>query len=222
MLRDFKFLRRNAKNNEEIENVPANPIDSLASQSSTDSSRPPLNTIQDPAPNPNPRHDRTPNKPKVRNFEPLRTPDKVSKYRFGWAQRNESGGGSVISNESRDEVRTDFRDLSKGGGGFGGLGPNVTPRGNKRANSESNSTQSTPSKSVVSKPPVNSGFRGKGGSFSALYRGVPVSGGLGGTTVVNSVEVPHFDLREDPSFWMEHNVQVVYGVLFSGLILDSV
>ncbi|KAJ6419585.1 hypothetical protein OIU84_029653 [Salix udensis] len=212
MLRDFKFLRRNAKNNEEIENVPANPIDSLASQSSTDSSRPPLNTIQDPAPNPNPRHDRTPNKPKVRNFEPLRTPDKVSKYRFGWAQRNESGGGSVISNESRDEVRTDFRDLSKGGGGFGGLGPNVTPRGNKRANSESNSTQSTPSKSVVSKPPVNSGFRGKGGSFSALYRGVPVSGGLGGTTVVNSVEVPHFDLREDPSFWMEHNVQVLIRV----------
>lgn len=212
MLRDFKFLRRNAKNNEEIENVPVNPRDSLASQSSTDSTRPPLNTIQDPAPNPNPRHDKTPNKPKVRNFEPLRTPDKVSKYRFGWAQRNESGGSSVISNESRDEVRTDFRDLSKGGGGFGAVGPNVTPRGNKRANSESNSTQSTPSKSVVSKPPVNSGFRGKGGSFSALYRGLPVSAGLGGTTVVNSVEVPHFDLKEDPSFWMEHNVQVLIRV----------
>ncbi|KAG6777782.1 hypothetical protein POTOM_017615 [Populus tomentosa] len=212
MLRDFKFLRRNAKTNEETENVPVNPRDSLASQSSTDSTRPPLNTIQDPAPNPNPRHDKTPNKPKVRNFEPLRTPDKVSKYRFGWAQRNESGGSSVISNESRDEVRTDFRDLSKGGGGFGASGPNVTPRGNKRANSESNSTQSTPSKSVVSKPPVSSGFRGKGGSFSALYRGLPVSGGLGGTTVVNSVEVPHFDLKEDPSFWMEHNVQVLIRV----------
>ncbi|CAK7329803.1 unnamed protein product [Dovyalis caffra] len=217
MLRDFKFLRRNAKNNEEIENVPVNPRDSLASQSSTDSTRPPLNTIQDPAPNP--RHDKTPKKLKVRNPEPHRTPDKVSKYRFGWAQRNESSSGSVISNESRDEVRTDFRDLSKGGGGFGGLGSNVTPRGNKRAHSESTSTQSTPSKSVVSKPPVNSGFRGgrggeggRGGSVAALYRGVPVSGGLGGTTIVNSVEVPHFDLKENPSFWMEHNVQVLIRV----------
>jgi kinesin family protein 15 len=31
-------------------------------------------------------------------------------------------------------------------------------------------------------------------------------------TVVNTAEVPHFELREDPSFWMENNVQVVIRV----------
>lgn len=27
-------------------------------------------------------------------------------------------------------------------------------------------------------------------------------------TVVNTLEVPHFELNEDPAFWMDHNVQV--------------
>lgn len=219
MLRDFKFLRRNSgKHNEEIENVPANPRDSLGSQASTDSSRPPLNTIQHPPPtsttkpNPSPkldqeartRVDRTPTKPKFKTFDPLRTPDKHAvKQRFGWAQ-----------SEMHDEMRTDGR----------GALPSMTPRSTKtvvgKANSsysESNSTQSTPTKSV-SKPP-NSGFRikgdgnngggGRSGNFNALYRGIPVSSGGGfSATIVNTVDVPHFDLKEDPSFWMDHNVQV--------------
>lgn len=50
-------------------------------------------------------------------------------------------------------------------------------------------------------------FGGRGGNFAALYKGIPISSG-GCTTVVNSVEVPHFDFKEDSSFWMEHNVQV--------------
>ena len=25
-------------------------------------------------------------------------------------------------------------------------------------------------------------------------------------TVVNNIEVPHFELKEDPSFWMDHNM----------------
>lgn len=199
MLRDFKFLKRNSSKNEEIENVPVNPRDSLGSQSnaSTDLSRPPLNSL-------NPKLDKTPTKPiKPKNSDhalPLRTPDRygVGKNRFGWANKGESCG------ELRDDLR------------------NLTPRvGNKAAAgkassgySESNSTQSTPTKSV-SKPP-SAGFKSKfdlngngcsrGGNFAALYKGIPSSSGP--TTVVNTVEVPHFDLKEDPSFWMDHNVQV--------------
>ncbi|KAI9181658.1 hypothetical protein LWI28_017227 [Acer negundo] len=224
MLRDFKFLRRNSSKNEEIENVPVNPKDSSDSQSTfTDSSsRPPLNTL-------NPkieqealtraRIDRTPTKPvKPKNSDhtlPLRTPDKhgvsySSKHRFGWANKNESSMGSA--NELRDDLRS-----------------TMTPRGTRatagRATpsySESNSTQSTPTKSV-SKPP-NSGFRSKfdwngngsgngnvrSGNFAALYKGIPSSSGQ--ATFVNTVEVPHFDLKEDPSFWMDHSVQVLLRV----------
>ncbi|KAK0582663.1 hypothetical protein LWI29_028296 [Acer saccharum] len=224
MLRDFKFLRRNSSKNEEIENVPVNPKDSSGSQSTfTDSSsRPPLNTL-------NPkfeqealtraRIDRTPTKPvKPKNSDhtlPLRTPDKhgvsySSKHRFGWANKNESSTGNA--NELRDDLRS-----------------TMTPRGTKAAAgratpsySESNSTQSTPTKSV-SKPP-NSGFRSKfdwngngsgngnvrAGNFAALYKGIPSSSGQ--ATVVNTVEVPHFDLKEDPSFWMDHSVQVLLRV----------
>ncbi|KAK6241009.1 hypothetical protein SCA6_006398 [Theobroma cacao] len=217
MLRDFKFLRRNSSKNEEIENVPVNPSDSLASQPSNDgSSRAPLNTIQDPTPNPKSepdesirsRVDKTPTKPKPKlpdSTLPLKTPDKhgfLSKKRFGWA-KNEA-------------VESDLRN-----GGMTNMTPRVS-RGIGRANSscysESNSTQSTPSKSV-SKPPA-SGFRSKfdgnggmrGGNFAALYKGVPSSSSCGPPTVVNTVEVPHFDLKEDPSFWMDHNVQVLIRV----------
>ncbi|XP_022725985.1 kinesin-like protein KIN-12D isoform X2 [Durio zibethinus] len=217
MLRDFKFLRRNSSKNEEVENVPENPRDSLASQPSNDGlSRAPLNTIQDPMLNPKPepegsirsRIDKTPTKPKAKlpdSTLPLKTPDKhgyLSKNRFGWA-KNEA-------------AESDLR--------FGGM-TNMTPRvsrGIGRANSssysESNSTQSTPTKSVSK--PLASGFRNKydgnggmrGGNFAALYKGVPSSSSCGPPTVVNTVEVPHFDLKEDPSFWMDHNVQVLIRV----------
>ena len=49
---------------------------------------------------------------------------------------------------------------------------------------------------------------GFGMGFSTSGRGAPLS--LGPATVVNSAEVPHFELREDPSFWMDNNVQVNY------------
>ncbi|KAK8364276.1 hypothetical protein V6Z12_A03G219300 [Gossypium hirsutum] len=216
MLRDFKFLRRNTSKNEEVENVPVNPRDSLASQQSNDgSSRPPLNTIQDPTTKPKleqegsvrSRIDRTPTKPKPKlpdSTLPLKTPDKhgfLSKTRYGWA-KNEAA-----ESDSRNAGTTNMTPrVSRGIG-----------KATSSCYSESNSTQSTPTKSV-SKPPV-SGFRNKfdgnggmrGGNFAALYRGVPSSSG-GPVTVVNTVEVPHFDLKEDPSFWMDHNVQVLIRV----------
>lgn len=221
MLRDFnKFMRRTSSKNEEIENIPVNSRESLnsAGSSSSDLSRPPLNTIPESTSTRNPKleHDavpprnnkieRTPTKSyKAKTSDhalPLRTPDKhfSSKGRFGWANKNEPSLGP--QSESRDDLK------------------HMTPRGNRvggRASSncsESNSTQSTPTKSV-SKPP-SSGLRSKfdwngngnarGGSYAALYRGLHMSSGP--ATVVNTIEVPHFDLKEDPSFWMDHNVQV--------------
>ncbi|KAM3695150.1 hypothetical protein ACJW31_07G109700 [Castanea mollissima] len=229
MLKDFKFLRRNSGKSEEIENVPVNPKDSAPIQTGTDSSRPPLNAIQEPVQNPKQESkvERTPTKAnKGRSSDhslPLRTPDKhgvgVSvKQRFGWAQKHEAG--SVHGDEGGSSLVQ-----VRGGVGNGGL-VSMTPRASRtvgRANSsysESNSTQSTPTKSV-SKPP-SSGFRSRGvdgsvggggaraGNFAALYKGLPIS--CGPATVVNSVEVPYFDLKEDPSFWLEHNVQVLIRV----------
>jgi len=53
-----------------------------------------------------------------------------------------------------------------------------------------------------------SGGGPRGAGFTMAGRGTPMS--LGPPTVVNSAEVPHFELREDPSFWMDNNVQVNY------------
>lgn len=221
MSRDVKFSRRDSDKHEEIENVPENLQASFLSQTSNDSSsssslsRAPLNTIQDPSTNP--KHekeswskiDRTPSKPRVKNPDPalpLRTPDKYrsatfSKNRFGWGDKCDS----IIANTN-----------------VGSL--NTTPKTGRvvgRANSETNSTQNTPTKSV-SKPP-GSCYRGKfdgtgavrAGGYASLYKGLSSSSGQV-SAVVNTVEVPHFNLKEDPSFWMDHNVQVAicsYGLL---------
>ncbi|CBI32470.3 unnamed protein product, partial [Vitis vinifera] len=220
MLRDLKFFRRNSAKNpvEEIENVPVNPTDLSAMQTGVDAMRPPLTTIPDSTQTSKPfvepesgfrnKVDRTPTKAKGKSSDtalPGRTPDKQGiglsgRNRFGWAQKNEPN--SVVP-ESRD----DGSQMSRGAG-FG--------NGGTLNYSECNSTQSTPTKSVT-KPP-NPGLRSKidgngsnrSGNFAQLYKGIPVS--CGPSTVVNTVEVPHFDLREDPSFWMDHNVQVLIRV----------
>lgn len=244
MLRDMKFLRRRSSgknsNTEEVENVPANPRDSLVAQIGTDSIRAPLNTIQEPNPNHkavldqdlggrSTKIDRTPTKPK--STMPVRTPEKLgasAKNRFGWAQKNES---SSFVSEVRDEGRGDMTSyVSQASRGVGNVGfaNMATPRSIRamgRANAtssytECNSTQSTPTKSV-SKPPnpgfcpasssrphVNGGPRV--GNYVAMSKGLPIS--CSSSSVVNTVEVPHFDLKEDPSFWMEHNVQVLIRV----------
>ncbi|PIN14199.1 Kinesin-like protein [Handroanthus impetiginosus] len=228
MLRDFKFLRRNSGKNtnaEEVENVHQNPRDSLNPQMNTDPSRPPLNVIQEPPRIPKGisdqeissfkanKVDRTPTKPKSKYSDtsmPLRTPEKqglMSKNRFNWAQKSEYQLTSNVV-ESKDEGRV-----------VSYLNTPSSTRGGGRGNlsySECNSTQSTPTKSV-SKPPnpgfclasgsrvLNSGARMA--SYAALSKGVPSSSIP--STVVNTAEVPYFELKEDPTFWMEHNVQVL-------------
>ncbi|KAL3814192.1 hypothetical protein ACJIZ3_015460 [Penstemon smallii] len=224
MLRDFKFLRRNSgknPNTEEVENVPLNPRDLLNPQISIDHSRPPLNAIQDPSQvvisdqelssikvkNVN----RTPSKSKPKYSDTsstLRTPEKqgvISKGRFGWAQKNEYQSSNGVA------------DLKEEGRVVANMNTPRSTRGVGRANmsySEPNSTQSTPTKSV-SKPP-NSGYCLTSGSRPPLNgntRMLALSKGITSLpTVVNTVEVPYFELKEDPSFWMEHNVQVLIRV----------
>ncbi|XP_016650580.1 PREDICTED: LOW QUALITY PROTEIN: phragmoplast orienting kinesin 2 [Prunus mume] len=239
MLRDFKFLRSNSQKKEEPENVPPmNPKDLSANRISSESSRAPFNPIQELGQLPKPeqevgirsRVEKTPTKAsKAKTSDPtlpLRTPDKhgpgfSTRKRFGWAQKTEPS--CMTTSDSHEDGANCSTQVSRGGGGTGnGDLANVTPRVMRTAGravssySESNSTQTTPTKSV-SKPP-NSGFRNKvdgsvgprGGNYATMYKGIPIS--CGPSTVVNTVEVPHFDLKEDPSFWMDHNVQVLIRV----------
>ncbi|KAL1192271.1 Kinesin-like protein KIN-12D [Cardamine amara subsp. amara] len=185
--------RRDSGKYDEIENVPENLRASLFSQTSNEEKES------------RSKIDRTPSKPRPKNPDPalpLRTPDKYrsaafSKNRFGWGDKCDS-----ITNTTN----------------VGSL--NTTPKTGRvvgRANSETSSTQNTPIKSV-SKPP-GSCYRGKvdgtgavrAGGYASLYKGLSSSSGQV-SAVVNSVEVPHFDLKEDPSFWMEHNVQILIRV----------
>lgn len=228
MLRDMKFLRRrNPSKNEETENIPVSPRASSSTLSSLDSSRAPLNSIQEPTQTTRPEQetitkskaDRTPVKLKGPAL-PARTPEK---YNLGVSARSRFGWAKNEMNEAFDDARADSSNYSVSSRGV--TGTLATPRISRtvgRANSnysETNSTQSTPTKSVSKPPPsvhFKNKFDGNGGgrwaNFSALYRGLPSSSGH--STTVNTVEVPHFDLKEDPSFWMDHNVQVNLVFLF--------
>ncbi|CAH1450375.1 unnamed protein product [Lactuca virosa] len=207
MIRDSKLSRRNSGKNlnfEETENVPVNVNirESSIRRMSIDScSRPPLNSIQEPLQNPSKpaqepgfrssKTHRTPTKAKSRHQESamtMRTPEKqgvLARDRFGWG------------NDSTVNTPRSCRTLGRASLGF----------------PELNSAHSTPTKTVTkppnpgliyggnSRPPVRTG------NFAALSKGIPVTSNT--CTTVNTIEVPHFDLREDPSFWMDHNVQVL-------------
>ncbi|CAN6343552.1 unnamed protein product [Urochloa humidicola] len=175
-------------------------------------SRPPLLAIQPPVSG----LKRKPESPAPTPSKlPFRTPEKAAaaRSRFGWApprgeeqQQQPRAGATPYSamntpRAHRGKAVAAAPAASEGGG----------------------STQSTPTKSVTkpgysigmsgSRPPMSSGGprgAGFGLGFSTVGRGAPLSLGL--ATVVNSAEVPHFELREDPSFWMDNNVQVVIRV----------
>lgn len=195
MLRDSKLPRRNPGKHEETENV--DPWDSTTvTQRCAEASRPPLNTIQETDVSCGSKIERTPSKTNKRREGPeLRTPDRQLKPRFAWPQNLSS-------------VFDDRR--------VSGVG-NATPRVNRtagRACSETNSTHTTPTKSVTKPPPSSSSVRSKAdgscgarlGNYAALYKGISSTACT--PSVVNTVEVPHFDLKEDSSFWINHNVQV--------------
>ncbi|KAI4962799.1 hypothetical protein ZWY2020_025328 [Hordeum vulgare] len=86
----------------------------------------------------------------------------------------------------------------------------ATPRGRHAKTAYGGSVQREPTKSMMKTPRnvrMSGGARGlrPGLRYSMAARGLPPTG-------VNTVEVPHYELQEDPSFWMENNVQVVIRV----------
>ena len=151
--------------------------------------RTPLNTIPDPS-------------QFHRDFQEL---DFDSKDRFG-----ASRGGRL--SDRKVEVLENLSSLNRVIGNVSNCGtPRVSGRG--KGQSEPSSAQSTPARSLprTSNGAVMgacSGHRpppysvGKGGSSSRVCRGIS------NPMPESFVEVPHFELVEDPSFWMDHNVQV--------------
>ncbi|XP_058069283.1 kinesin-like protein KIN-12D [Magnolia sinica] len=243
MLKDFRIFRRNSGKNlhtEGNENLQGNSTDPSLNPAGSDSTRAPLNAIQDPSQNPRPvtdqelaqrsKIDRTPSKIRAKGPDaplPFRTPEKhrvgstAPRNRFGWA-KNDPGSNSVEIREEANRLPTASRGAGFGNGGFTSMTPRSMRSFGRAASShsESGSTQSTPTKSVNkppnpgfcpsngSRPPLSMGVRG--GNFAALSKGISASSVP--ATIVNTVEVPYFELREDPSFWMDHNVQVLIRV----------
>lgn len=178
--------------------------------------------------------DRTPSRMKRKGGPdgaplPFPTPERLgigpsaaaSRARFGKAE----SGGSEVQEETRAEsvhMPPPGRGGGNGNGGFTSMTPRAVRNAGKAVSSNHSesgsawSTQSTPTKSVTKppnpafahsngcRPPLSLGARA--GNFAALSKGISVSSVT--STVVNSVEVPYFELKEDPSFWLDHNVQV--------------
>ncbi|KAK7363420.1 hypothetical protein VNO77_05563 [Canavalia gladiata] len=82
-------------------------------------------------------------------------------------------------------------------GRFGNATPRLSVRTGK-AHSEPNSAQSTPARNTSRVSLGGGSGRGRGVSSCALLKETELC-----------VEVPHFDLKDDPSFWTDHNVQVL-------------
>ncbi|XXG84656.1 hypothetical protein AAC387_Pa10g2128 [Persea americana] len=147
------------------------------------------------------------NPPNSIRFPPARTPlnsiqDPSSQIDDSDSKlRSEAGRSSRFFSEKKAEV-LDY----------------ATPRAAVRLNSHSepNSAQSTPARSVwkasnygssvaactSGRPPQG----GRGGSLSKVSRGISTAA----ASPWPLVEVPHFVLVEDSSFWMDHNVQLLY------------
>ncbi|XAR56946.1 Plus-end-directed kinesin ATPase [Bertholletia excelsa] len=91
-----------------------------------------------------------------------------------------------------------------------------TPRvpGRGRAYSEPNSAQSTPARSVSRVSNIGASTGAYGGlrpqhSGTRVGSSSRVSRGISLVNLEQSIEGPHFELVEDPSFWKDHNVQVL-------------
>lgn len=185
---DLRFVAANTLKNAQLEST-ENEFDNSMNSIHFPPPRTPLNTIPDPS-------------QFQREFQEL---DFDSKDRFGAARAGRSSDRKI-------EVLENLLSLNKVIGNVSNCGtPRVSGRG--KAQSEPSSAQSTPARSISRtlnggvvgacsghRPPPYS--VGKGGSSSRVSRGIsnPMSEPL--------VEVPHFEIVEDPSFWMDHNVQV--------------
>ncbi|CAL9172635.1 unnamed protein product [Musa hybrid cultivar] len=222
-------------NNENL--PPVDPCDSSSSRLESDPSRPPLLAIQEPVQNPKIGFDQgailrgkpeaTTSKNHTKGSDlpglPFRTPERmVARHRLSLCPKSQPG---VIGRETDDDSSyrgpgNQFPPLSRGGrlglGDEHGLTTTLTSKTAAKASSmqsDCSSTQSTPTKSAIrlanygfgkSRPPISAGTRTM--SLGVTSRPTQISSI---PPVVDSVEVPHFELQEDPSFWMDNNVQVV-------------
>ncbi|CAI9260703.1 unnamed protein product [Lactuca saligna] len=130
--------------------------------------------------------DRTPTKVNASKHSesgmPMKTPEKqgdLARKRYGW------GSGSRMEGKS------------------GTMNMNMNTNTPRSCRTVGRTLSSGLSQGGSSRPPISGGVCGNG-SFAALSRGLQNT-----YTTVNTVEVPHIDLKEDPSFWMDHNIQVL-------------
>ncbi|KAG6471084.1 hypothetical protein ZIOFF_072181 [Zingiber officinale] len=227
MMRELGIFRRCANSGKASiaenrdENLPAN---SMASQLESDPSRPPLQTIQEIVQNPKSGLDQSAilrRKPD-RNLSENQTEKMEAGYRSGCVSKTSPTTNG--DNWSYRVSNTLLPPLSHEGDlGIGDVNGLRTPRPYRTAGkaslvrSDFSSTRSTPGKSVMklansgisnTRPPISVGTRRM--SFGISSRGTPVSSAL--PSVVNSDEVPHFELKENTSFWMDNNVQVIIRV----------
>ncbi|XP_064983003.1 kinesin-like protein KIN-12F [Musa acuminata AAA Group] len=225
-------------NNENL--PPVDPCDSSSSRLESDPSRPPLLAIQEPVQNPKIGFDQgailrgkpeaTTSKNHTKGSDspglPFRTPERmVARHRLSLCPKSQPG---VIGRETDDDSSyrgpgNQFPPLSRGGrlglGDEHGLTTTLTSKTAAKASSvqsDCSSTQGTPTKSAIrlanygfgkSRPPISAGTRTM--SLGVTSRPTQISSI---PPVVDSVEVPHFELQEDPSFWMDNNVQVAIRV----------
>lgn len=179
------------------------------------------------------KNEKTPSKSHTKGpdqFFPLRTPEKLAagKGRFGWIPKCEQSG--LASPESREDSLHQAQfpfppppplmtsHVMNIGNGYCAATPRSLTTGGKASSvhSGTSSTQSTPTKSVTK--PIFNGFSNCrapqcGGTARAMNflvssKGIPLSSAS--PPVYFAAEVSHFDLKEDPSFWMDHNVQVQF------------
>ena len=151
------------------------------------------------------------------NLDVLRTPDKpplattpagTARNRFGWAMKNDNGSNARKTTEDTGNTfpsTSQLLPLDRG--------TFTTPRICKTIgrtfslNSECSSTQSTPNKSVCK--PFNPALGGNRAPSSISHAPSSALCSKHNPLMANTVDVPHFEMKEDPSFWMDHNVHVI-------------
>ena len=214
MLRDLNIFRRKTplvdENDENVApaSVPFNAIHGTLENYSSDSDL-------------KRRTEKTPSKASkitnINNLDVLRTPDKpplattpagTARNRFGWAMKNDNGSNARKTTEDTGNTfpsTSQLLPLDRG--------TFTTPRICKTIgrtfslNSECSSTQSTPNKSVCK--PFNPALGGNRAPSGISHAPSSALCSKHNPVMANTVDVPHFEMKEDPSFWMDHNVQVI-------------
>lgn len=185
---DIRFAAPNTLKNAQLE-ATENEFENSTNSIHFPPPRTPLNSIPDPS-------------QFQREFQEL---DFESKDRFGASKVGRSSDRKV-------EVLDNLSSLNKVIGNVSICGtPRVSGRG--KGQSEPSSAQSTPARGgprTLNGGVVGawSGHRPPPYTIAKGWSSARVSRRISNSTSESLVDVPHFELVEDPSFWMDYNVQV--------------